>query len=64
MEDVLQFAKRMKSETIWLQVNEANNHAIEFYKRFGFVQTGADQFRAGKGSYRVLTLRHTLTSRA
>jgi diamine N-acetyltransferase len=64
MEDVLQFAKRMKSETIWLQVHEANNHAIEFYKHFGFFQTGADQFRAGKGSYRVLTLRHTLTSRA
>jgi len=63
MEDVLSFAKRMKSETIWLQVHEANNHAIEFYKRLGFVQTGADLFRAGEGSYRVLTLRRTLASR-
>jgi len=62
MEEVLSFAKCMKSETIWLQVHEANNHAIEFYKRFGFVQTGADLFRAGQGSYRVLTLHHTLAS--
>jgi ribosomal protein S18 acetylase RimI-like enzyme len=50
----------MESKTIWLQVHEANSHAIEFYKRFGFVQTGADVFRVGKGSYRVLTLGLTL----
>jgi ribosomal protein S18 acetylase RimI-like enzyme len=56
MEDVLSIAKQMKSEKIWLQVHEANNHAIKFYKRFGFVQTGADLFRAGEGSYRVLTM--------
>jgi len=61
MEDVLSFANRTKSETIWLQVHEANQHAIEFYTRFGFVQTGTDLFRAGEGSYRVLTLRLTLT---
>jgi ribosomal protein S18 acetylase RimI-like enzyme len=60
MEDVLAFAKRKKSETIWLQVHEANQHAIDFYTRFGFVQTGTDLFRAGQGSYRVLTLRLTL----
>jgi ribosomal protein S18 acetylase RimI-like enzyme len=60
MEDVLSFAKQMKSETIWLQVHDANHHAIEFYKRFGFVQTGVDLFRAGKGSYRVLTFALTL----
>jgi GNAT superfamily N-acetyltransferase len=60
MEDVLSFAKRFKSEKIWLQVHEANNHAIEFYKRFGFVQTGANLYRAGKGSYRVLTFGLTL----
>jgi diamine N-acetyltransferase len=56
MEDVLSIAKQMKSENIWLQVHEANNHAIKFYERFGFVQTGADLFRAGEGSYRVLTM--------
>jgi diamine N-acetyltransferase len=60
MEDVLSFAKQMKSERVWLQVHEANHHAIEFYTRFGFVQTGADLFRAGTGSYRVLTLALTL----
>src|ERR1700756_4154879 len=45
MEDVLSFARQKNSETIWLQVHEANNHAIEFYKRFGFEQRGTDVFR-------------------
>lgn len=60
MEDVLSFAKGMESEKIWLQVHEANAHAIEFYKRCGFVQTGTDLFQAGEGSYRVLTFGLTL----
>ena len=55
MEDVMSFARQLKSEKIWLQVHGANTHAIEFYKRFGFIQTGVDLFQAGKGSYRVLT---------
>jgi ribosomal protein S18 acetylase RimI-like enzyme len=55
MADVLSFAQNMQSEKVWLQVHEANNHVIEFYKRFGFVQTGTDLFRAGEGSYRVQT---------
>jgi ribosomal protein S18 acetylase RimI-like enzyme len=50
----------LKSEKIWLQVHGANTHAIEFYKRFGFIQTGVDLFQAGKGSYRVLTFGLTL----
>jgi len=52
---VLSFAKEMNTETIWLQVHEANTHAIEFNKRFGFEQRGEDMFRAGENSYRVLT---------
>jgi diamine N-acetyltransferase len=56
MQDVLSFAKEMKSEKMWLQVHEANHHAIEFYKRNGFVQTGTDLCKAGKGSYQVLRL--------
>jgi ribosomal protein S18 acetylase RimI-like enzyme len=60
MEEVLSFAKSMKSETIWLQVHEANQHAIEFYKRIGFIQTGTDLYQAGEGSYRVLTMRLSL----
>jgi GNAT superfamily N-acetyltransferase len=60
LEDVLSFARGMNSETIWLQVHQANDHAIQFYKRFGFVQTGIDLFPAGKGSYRVLTLKLNL----
>jgi diamine N-acetyltransferase len=61
MQEVLGFAQGMKSKAIWLQVHEANSHAIEFYKRFGFVQTGEDFFRAGNGSYRALTLGLQLT---
>jgi ribosomal protein S18 acetylase RimI-like enzyme len=60
MEHVLSFAKSMNSQAIWLEVHEANLHAIEFYNRCGFVQTGTDLFRAGKGSYRVFTMRLTL----
>jgi diamine N-acetyltransferase len=56
LEAVLSFAKEERSERIWLQVHEANDHAIEFYRRFGFVQMGTDVFRAGEGSYRVLTM--------
>ena len=60
VDEVLSFAKQQNSETIWLQVHEANKHAIEFYKYCGFVQAGADLFRAGNGSYRVLTFRLSL----
>jgi diamine N-acetyltransferase len=60
MQEVLSFAKEMKSEKMWLQVHEANHHAIEFYKRHGFVQTGTDLYPAGKGSYQVLRLELTL----
>lgn len=45
----------------WLQVHEANHHAIEFYKRFGFVQRGVDLFHAGRSSYNVLTLALTFS---
>jgi GNAT superfamily N-acetyltransferase len=60
MQDVLSFAEGMKSESCWLQVHEANAHALEFYKRVGFVQSGSDLFHTGGGSYRVRTLRLTL----
>jgi ribosomal protein S18 acetylase RimI-like enzyme len=60
MQDVLSFASGMKSDKMWLQVHEANHHAIEFYKRNGFVQTGTDLYKAGKGSYQVLRLKLTI----
>jgi GNAT superfamily N-acetyltransferase len=56
MEEVLSFAKQQDAENIWLQVHEANHHAIEFYKHWGFVERGVELFPAGKGSYRVLVL--------
>jgi diamine N-acetyltransferase len=53
---VLSFAKGMNSEKIWLEVQELNSQAIQFYKRIGFVQTGVGLFPAGRGSYRVLIM--------
>ena len=60
LQELLSFAKDMKSEQMWLQVHEANHHAIDFYKRKGSVQTGTDLYRAGKGAYQVLRLELTL----
>jgi diamine N-acetyltransferase len=60
MEEVLSFAREKNTARIWLQVHEANLHAIRFYNRVGFVEEGANLFRAGKNSYRVLTLALTL----
>ncbi len=51
----LSFTKEMKAEKMWRQVHEANHHAIDFYKRNGFVQTGTDLYRAGKGACQVLS---------
>ena len=59
LEDVLRFAKERNSGKIWLEVQDSNAHAIQFYKRFGFVQTGVGLFPAGKGSYRVLIMELT-----
>jgi diamine N-acetyltransferase len=56
MDDALSFARKMQSEKVWLEVHEANHHAIEFYKRSCFVQTGTNLFPAGAGAYRVLTM--------
>ena len=57
MQDVLSFAEGMNSEKMWLQVHEANHHAIEFYKRYGFLsKPGLTLYQSGKGSYRVLRL--------
>jgi diamine N-acetyltransferase len=55
LDEVLSFARQQNSEKIWLQVHEENSHAIEFYRRLGFVETGAVLYPAGKRSYHSLT---------
>ncbi|RUT29621.1 GNAT family N-acetyltransferase [Paenibacillus zeisoli] len=42
-----EIAKERNMKSIWLGVWEKNNNAISFYKKMGFVQTGAHPFRMG-----------------
>ena len=49
MEFAIEFALEKDFEAIWLGVWEENNRAIQFYKRFGFEDTGArNTFYIGK----------------
>lgn len=48
MESALQQAKQLAKSYVWLAVWENNPVAIAFYKRFGFVQFGTQDFLLGK----------------
>lgn len=43
----IEIAKESNKKKIWLGVWEKNENAITFYKRLGFVQTGAHSFYMG-----------------
>ncbi|OCA90453.1 GNAT family acetyltransferase [Bacillus sp. FJAT-27225] len=43
----LEIAAELNKKTIWLGVWERNEKAIAFYKKLGFVQTGAHSFYMG-----------------
>lgn len=43
----IEIAIELKKKKIWLGVWEENNNAISFYKKMGFVQTGAHSFYMG-----------------
>lgn len=43
----IELATELNKMTIWLGVWEENDNAIEFYRRKGFVQTGAHSFYMG-----------------
>lgn len=43
----MEIAIRQNKKKIWLGVWEKNENAIEFYKKIGFVQTGAHSFYMG-----------------
>ncbi|WP_053218293.1 GNAT family N-acetyltransferase [Virgibacillus senegalensis] len=43
----IEIAKECGKKKIWLGVWEKNEHAIAFYKKLGFVQTGAHSFYMG-----------------
>ncbi|MED4228950.1 GNAT family N-acetyltransferase [Neobacillus cucumis] len=44
---VMEMALELNKKKIWLGVWEKNENAIAFYKRMGFVQTGAHSFYMG-----------------
>jgi len=43
----IQIAEELKKSKVWLGVWEKNEKAIAFYKKMGFVQTGAHSFYMG-----------------
>ena len=46
---MLQFLKKNKNNTVWLEVKEDNKRAIDFYERNGFEETCSTKFGDIKG---------------
>lgn len=44
-------ARRRGAETLWLGVYDRNVRAVDFYRRFGFVQVGTSEFLFGGRIY-------------
>jgi GNAT superfamily N-acetyltransferase len=51
MKVVHQIAKRARCKTIWLLVYSRNEHARNFYKRWGFIDVGTKDFIFGGRAY-------------
>ncbi len=51
MRTVMGEARRANCKTIWLGVYDRNEHAREFYKRWGFVDVGTKDFIFGGKAY-------------
>lgn len=47
IDQAIRIAQKHNKSSIWLGVWEHNTHAIEFYKRMGFVQIGSHSFYMG-----------------
>ncbi|WP_066300022.1 GNAT family N-acetyltransferase [Bacillus sp. FJAT-29937] len=56
----VELATERKKKKIWLGVWEQNENAIAFYKKMGFVQTGAHSFYMGDEEQTDLILTKTL----
>ncbi|WP_248930619.1 GNAT family N-acetyltransferase [Paenibacillus hamazuiensis] len=59
----MEIAKSQNKKMIWLGVWEKNENAIDFYKKMGFVQTGAHSFYMGDEEQIDFILTKTLVSR-
>ncbi|MDM5214402.1 GNAT family N-acetyltransferase [Peribacillus sp. NJ4] len=57
----IEIAMEGKKNKIWLGVWEKNENAITFYKKLGFVQTGAHSFYMGDEEQMDLIMTKTLT---
>ncbi|RTE03074.1 GNAT family N-acetyltransferase [Paenibacillus whitsoniae] len=57
---VAEIAIKQNKKMIWLGVWEKNEHAIAFYKKMGFVQTGAHSFYMGDEEQIDLIMTKTL----
>jgi ribosomal protein S18 acetylase RimI-like enzyme len=61
MQAALREADARGCDAIWLDVWENNNRAIDFYRRWGFVEIGTQPFRLGNDTQRdLLMVRHVL----
>ncbi|MFJ7972597.1 GNAT family N-acetyltransferase [Psychrobacillus sp. NPDC096389] len=56
----LEIAKQSNKKKIWLGVWEKNENAIAFYKKIGFIQTGAHSFYMGDEEQTDLIMTKTL----
>lgn len=56
----LEIAKQSNKKKIWLGVWEKNDNAIAFYKKMGFIQTGAHSFYMGDEEQTDLIMTKTL----
>lgn len=56
----VEIAEKQHKKTIWLGVWEENENAIGFYKKIGFVQTGAHSFYMGDEEQIDLIMTKTL----
>lgn len=60
MDKAVEFAIKQQKKNIWLGVWEANENAIAFYQRKGFVQTGSHSFFMGDDEQVDLIMVRTL----
>jgi diamine N-acetyltransferase len=47
MESIIDAARARRAKTLWLGVWERNHRALAFYRKAGFVDVGAHEFRLG-----------------
>ncbi|TGA96128.1 GNAT family N-acetyltransferase [Sporolactobacillus shoreae] len=56
----MEIARSQNKKNIWLGVWEENENAIDFYKKIGFVQSGAHSFYMGDEEQTDLIMKKTL----